>query len=117
MNELEDDFFQLLYQNVETLSSHEVTDEIHENDDDSYAIPTQFLYIAPAGGAISERDKDYNALPFRDAKYLFVMCGRWINGYTDATNYIKTWLDATMDDIQPYLSQYSFVKFFLPMLN
>ena len=111
--ELESKFFDALHDSVTDLISYSPLDTLlSDDDDDSYVYPTQFMFIAPADGAISTADtKDDISFPFRDARYFFAMCGRWRDGYTYAEDTMKTWLDETMHVLEPHLSTYSFVSF------
>ena len=82
-----------------------------DTDDDSYVYPTQFMFLSPADGAIADPEASSISFPHRDAKYFFAMCGRWRDGYSNSEDTMKTWLMNTMDAVQPYLSEYSFVSF------
>jgi len=114
-NELDSNFFDAIADSMEDLLSYEILDEIVDDDDESYGYPTQFMFISPADGAISDgvedREKSLIAFPHRDSKYFFAMCGRWRSGYDNAQTKMQSWLKETVDTVEPFLSKYSFVSF------
>ena len=97
-----------------TIEMQSFDDYDNTNDDEStYGIPSLFLFVAPAGGAISHHSSDETVFPWRDAKYFFNVCVRWMNDYDNVKIYAEDWLENLMTNLESngHLSDKSFVNF------
>jgi len=111
-NKFEPTFFDRLSKG--TIDMKSFTDyNIDDENESTYGIPSFFLFIAPAGGAISNHAKDETVFPWRDSKYFFATCVRWMNDYDNVKEFSENWLMELMDDLETngHLSDKSFVNF------
>ncbi len=125
---LEEGFFDLLRDGAVALSDYQVSGEdakylrtyreslgeddyMLEDDAFNYGQPTEFMFLAPAGGAISYKDSDWSAFPWRNAQYLFVTCVRWMNDFDESNEFANDWIEKLTDKAEGFLGKASFVNF------
>jgi len=104
-------FFDAISTTLEDMISYDNYADPTDEDELTYGNPTEFLFIAPAGGAISNHAIGDTAFPWRDATYLFVVCARYMNDYENAYDFVEKWIVSTMDTVEPFLSDKSFINF------
>jgi len=110
-SKLSSQFFSTISTTLQQLIDYDDYADATNEDELTNGIPTEFLFIAPAGGAISNHASDESAFPWRDATYLFVVCARYMNDYENAYNFVENWIVSTMSSLEPYLSDKSFINF------
>jgi hypothetical protein len=108
---LSDDFFSSISTTLQEMIDYDNYADPTNEDELTYGIPTEFLFIAPAGGAISEYASNATAFPWRDATYLFVVCERYMSDYENSHNFVEEWIVSTMATMEPFLSDKSFINF------
>jgi len=108
---LNDDFFTSISTTLKQITDYDNYQNSSDVNELTYGVPTEFLYVAPAGGSIAKHASNETAFPWRDATYLFVVCARYMNSYKNAYNFAEEWIVSTMSTLEPYLSDKSFINF------